>query len=344
MVNDETARFLVRELGSQGGWASPEMSAYDNEDHLQRIIAAAPEHVPGVSDSALTVRELATSAGPADVCIVDREGSVTVVECKLASNTERRRMVIGQVLDYASAISLGGEASFRRQWARRGGVDLGVLEEEAVERLAENIATGRVHLCLAVDRIDADLRRLVEYLNRITRVEIRVTALQLAYARHGGLEILVPSTYGGELADAKAHSSGGSAGPVWTKVSFLEAVLSEGDRALAEKLFDLQEALDVSYGTHDDFWFGTPPRGAVFFHPFGYRYPPMSLWINKSGQLMASGSWTKYPHIATHDGFAELAAFLGQNHMASAPGRRVSDLDLEKFWSVVLDCAQHINA
>lgn len=69
----------------------------------------------------------------------------------------------------------------------------------------------------------------------------------------------------------------------------------------------------------------------------------MSLWVNKSGQLMASGSWTKYPHIATHDGFAELAVFLGQNHRASASGRRVSDLDLERFWSVVLDCAQQIN-
>ena len=37
---------------------------------------------------------------------------------------------------------------------------------------------------MGVDQIDADLRRLVEYLNRITRTEIHFTALQLANAPH----------------------------------------------------------------------------------------------------------------------------------------------------------------
>ena len=79
----------------------------------------------------MTVRELATSAGPADVCIVGPDGSITVVECKLASNSDRRRMVIGQVIDYASAIWLDGEKAFREQWARQGGAELDELWEGA---------------------------------------------------------------------------------------------------------------------------------------------------------------------------------------------------------------------
>lgn len=343
MTEGVESGFLVRKWGSDGAWSSPEMEAYDNENHLQRVIASAPGHVPGVSDDALTVRELHTSAGPADVCIVDLDGSITVVECKLASSSERRRMVIGQVLDYASAISLGGEAWFRGQWVRQSGHDLGALDEGGLERLAANIAAGRIDLCLAVDRIDAELRRLVEYLNRVTRDDISVTAVQLAYARHGDLEILVPSTFGGELAAAKVRTSSSNAGAAWTKESFLDAIDAADDRARALRLFELQESLDDVRGSHGEFWFGTPPRGAIFFHPYGYRYPPISLWINKLGSLMVSGSWTKYRHIDLHDGFADLGEFMGQDHRSVASGRLVSDFDLDQLWAAALACAESIN-
>jgi hypothetical protein len=66
-------------------------------------------------------------------------------------------------------------------WAARVGPDLGsVLAPEGVEELRSRIETATIGLCLAIDRIDADLRRLVEYLNRATHDGIAVTALQLA--------------------------------------------------------------------------------------------------------------------------------------------------------------------
>lgn len=344
MADRSNSGFLVRRFGSTGDWTSPDVEAYANEDHLQRVIAATPGHVPGVSADALTVREFSTSAGPADVCIVDLDGSITVVECKLASNSERRRMVIGQVLDYASAICVEGESWFSQEWARQGGLDLRALGDSSLGQLGHNIEFGRVHLCLVVDRIDADLRRLVEYLNRITRDEIRVTALQLAYARHGNLEFLVPSAYGAELAAAKAKTAGAPRNTTtWTKESFLDAIGSDDDRRRAHSLFVLQESLDDSRGDHDDFWFGASPNGSIFFHPYGYRYPPMSLWINKSGELMTYGSWGYFRHIARHEGFAGLAELLGQDRLGPATGRRVSDLDIDAFWAAVLRCAVEIN-
>ncbi len=120
-------------------------------------------------------------AGPIDVCIVDTDGSVTVVECKLASNSERRRMVIGQVIDYASAIWKDGITAFLSAWGRRGGRNRsGLLNPEAFEGLKSNVDAARINLCLAVDAIDHDLRRLVEYLDEVTLDEVRVTALQLS--------------------------------------------------------------------------------------------------------------------------------------------------------------------
>ncbi|PXW31246.1 UNVERIFIED_CONTAM: hypothetical protein DES50_10512 [Williamsia faeni] len=342
MNASENPGFLVRRLGSADRWVTPDMTAYTDEGHLQQVIVETPSHVSGVSEDAITARELHTSAGPADVCIVDADGTITVVECKLASNSEKRRMVIGQVLDYASAISLGGDIEFRDRWARAGGPDLALLEAASSERLNRNLTEGRIHMCLAVDQIDSDLRRLVEYLNQITRDDIRVTALQLTYARHGDLEILVPSTYGGEIAAAKARSS--STGLRWTKASFLESIASADDRERAIALFERQEAIDDRRGPKDDFWFGTPPTGGIFFHHFGLRFAPFQLWLNVSGVVMVSGLWTNYTAVLHHPGFAELAGYLGRDHTASATGRPLADIDLDEFWPIALRCAESINA
>lgn len=323
---------------------APEAGTYDNESHLQALLAADPARVPCVADGAFSVRELPTSGGPIDVCIVDRDGSLTVVECKLASNSERRRMVIGQVIDYASAIWLDGEASFLAAWRRRGGDDLAeALIPAALDQLKSNIVDARLNLCLAVDLIDADLRRLIEYLNLVTRDQISVTALQLAYARHGDLEILIPSSYGGEIAAAKVRGSGRSADP-WTKELFIGALASESDRRLAEYLFLLSGQLREQKGDHEALWFGARPGGSIFFHPYGLRFPPFQLWVNKAGRLLVYGNWKNFSNLTGHAGFAELAMLLDQDHNAGARGVPAGTLDLDEFWSTALRCAVAINS
>ncbi|UYF97162.1 hypothetical protein OCS65_28505 (plasmid) [Rhodococcus aetherivorans] len=341
MAGTSDGPLLIRDTSTGGTWSSPEMTAYTNEDHLQAIIADAPHHVPGVPEGALAQRELSTSAGPADVCIIDPNGEITVVECKLASNSERRRMVIGQVLDYAAAIWQAGTDAFHRQWSRQGGPDLSELDESSRDQLDRNITDGRIHLCLAVDLIDADLRRLVEYLNLATRDDVRVTALQLTYARHGTVEILVPSTYGGEIAHAKTHAAHQK--DKWTKESFLDAITSPSERALAEKLFTLLDELDERLGSHDDLWFGTYGQGGVFLYPYGLRFAPIQLWVNKAGQLMAYGNWRQYTAVRAHPGFAELARFVGQDHEGAMKGFPVADVDIDQLWAIVLRCARQIN-
>ena len=199
---------LVR-VGGTGAWTSPETMAYTDEAHLRDLLAHDPGRIPGVNAGALTVRELPTSAGFIDVTAIDEDGSITVVECKLGSNRDERRKVIGQVQDYASAIWQTGFEGFQQSWTSRGGKSLSDrLDADALRALEGNIETARIHLCVAVDRIDDDLRRLIEYLNEISRADVAVTAIQLEYARHGDAEILVPTTFGGEIAAVKARESG----------------------------------------------------------------------------------------------------------------------------------------
>ena len=140
-------RILVRRVGSDAAWSSSEISTYDNEGHLQALLVADPTRVPGVTHEASAVAELSTSGGPIDGSIVESDGCLTVVECKLASNSERRRMVIGQVIDYASAIWMDGEESFFRAWQARGGSELTeMLAPDALADLNRNIVEARMNL------------------------------------------------------------------------------------------------------------------------------------------------------------------------------------------------------
>jgi hypothetical protein len=197
-------------------------------------------------------------------------------------------------------------------------------------------------LCLAVDAIDDDLRRLVEYPNKVTLDQVRVTALQLAYARHGDLEILIPSTYGGELAAAKTRTDDRRK-PRWTRETFLEAIATDADRQIAERYFSLVEALPERPGGHALVWYGNKPGGGIFLHPYRLRYAPFQLWVNSSGRLMIYGNWNNWPTIAGHDGFADLAKLLGQNHQDSSKSIPADTLDTDTFWTVALTTATAIN-
>jgi hypothetical protein len=332
---------LVRRAGSPS-WTNPETSAYDNEAHLQSLLVQDPSRIPGVNRQAVAVDELSTSGGPVDVCIVDVDGSLTVVECKLASNSERRRMVIGQVIDYASAIWMDGVPVFLSAWALRGGADLSeALSPDALATLETNIGEARINLCLAVDAINQDLRRLVEYLNQVTLDQVRVTALQLSYARHGDLEILIPSTFGGEIAAVKAR---GDKTP-WTRQSFLDALVSDSDRELAAWYLDKVEATyDQRRGDSPPVWYGTHPRGGLFLHPHGLRYAPLQLWVNTKGRLTLFGNWTNWSTVTGHDGFADLARLLGQDHHSGrSRSVQAEAYDRDAVWAEVLKCAEAVN-
>ena len=83
---------------------------YD-EDWLQQLLFRVPALLPiGDVEPAFegvvpVCRELPTGVGPLDLVYINRQGLLTLVECKLWRNPEARRKVIGQILDYAQEIS-----------------------------------------------------------------------------------------------------------------------------------------------------------------------------------------------------------------------------------------------
>lgn len=196
---------LVRPL--QGLWREPQQVSYAREADLQQILADYPSLIPGVGEGAVACKELQSSAGPADLVVVDQAGSLTLVECKLASNRQVRREIIGQMFDYASAFWRMPMHEFEQRWLTRFGRSLSDSVASAnpdfASAVAANLKEGRFNIVLAVDAINDDLKRIVEYLNATSGPATSVIAVAYKRLLTENTEILMPTTYGEELAEAK---------------------------------------------------------------------------------------------------------------------------------------------
>ncbi|SDJ02414.1 hypothetical protein SAMN05444157_1335 [Frankineae bacterium MT45] len=155
--------------------------------------------------------------GRLDIAVVSLDGSLTLAECKLRSNPEIRREIVGQIMAYASAMSSWTSRDLESSWRGMAGRDLVDeasklaagqqldFDEVAFRRaLDRNLAAGSFRLILAVDNITPELRRIVEFLNRRTADDLEVIAMEFDYIQDGDVQILIPQTYGAEAAARKA--------------------------------------------------------------------------------------------------------------------------------------------
>ena len=203
-------QILIRQ--PDGSWREPVLAGYAAESELQGILAQHPELIPGVSADAATCREFQSAAGPADVVVVDNNGEVTLVECKLATNPQIRREIVGQMFDYASRLWRLGIEEFEARWQDRTGQLLfssasdgdGATRRDAVEH---NLAEGRFRIVLAVDAINEPLKRMTEYLNAMSGPGTSIIAVEYVRLLQGTMEILSAQTYGQELAEAKSAAA-----------------------------------------------------------------------------------------------------------------------------------------
>lgn len=179
------------------GWEAMSAQPYGLEDELQRLLIESPETLlAGPSDAPATVycREFPSDTGPIDLLGVASDGSISLVECKLAKNAEIKRKVVGQVLDYAAALWRMPASEFETRFQRvRGESPFALLrgqsgedwDEQSTRATVEsNLMLGRFRLVIAADRLNDDLRRIVEYVNAQPG-RLRLVALTFPRFAHG---------------------------------------------------------------------------------------------------------------------------------------------------------------
>jgi hypothetical protein len=263
---------LYRKAG--GAWTSPIESGYVSEDHLQAMIDEFPELLPGVSPDSYVCREFSTDSGPIDNLIINaKDGSLTLVECKLAKNPEVRRKILGQIIDYAASLSRLDFEEFHQRWIDRGGIDLTAIETAKGPlslAVTSNLETARFTLLLAVDEINEPLKQMVEYIQDKTDSSTRVALIELARHITGDVEILIPQTYGYEAL--KPQTAARSDREPWSKDEYVAWLLANEPTSVA-----LFESLMNILENRGFVWGGTKsmtPSGAICVKTSkGYRYP-----------------------------------------------------------------------
>ncbi len=227
-----TSKILIRSVG--GPWHLPMSVPFASEDALHTLLQQSPELLPW-SDAAPVVvaRELAVPlTGYADLVFVSAVGEISVVECKLSSNSEMRRHIVGQVFAYASGIAGMNYEQFDLAFSTCTGKPLVEAMAEAVQGedsvwdgenfrsiVAGNLTAGRMGLLIAVDGITEELKRIVEFINSHTTADLRVMALELSLVKHGDMEILLPAVFGEEGLRIKPPTAKPR---VWDEASFFE--------------------------------------------------------------------------------------------------------------------------
>lgn len=208
-------KILVRN-SREGRWRKMDKEGYSNEAELQQLLMDSPHLIPmeDITGSQAQVPVFIPEfglpgSGASDLIGVDESGNITVVECKLAANSEVKRKVVGQVLEYAAFLWQMSYEEFDRRVVRRMGqrlTDLVVAsvssiewsEEEFQRQISETLAAGDFSLIIAVDALNDELRRTIEYLNSRGPSSVKLYALEAQYFADKGLEILVPHVYGAE--------------------------------------------------------------------------------------------------------------------------------------------------
>jgi len=255
---------LIRRSGED--WRSPDVRVYSDEQMLKVLLRKSPQLLPTYVQGAVIVEELIVpSIGSVDLAMVDPAGNVTLVECKLSSNPEIRRAVIGQIFAYAAGVWQTNYTEFDRAFsARNRGVSLADAisqaltdeandewSEEAFRRsLADSLASGKFTLVVAVDEITDELKRVVPYINSHTIPEVQFIALEIGYMRDHDVELIRPTAYG---LESVAEKGGSAQRHMWNADAYF-VKLREYDEAVRKVIESL---VDFSKECHAEFQGGT---------------------------------------------------------------------------------------
>ena len=257
---------------------------FPDEAELQRYVYENPQvlPIPDIKeDVQFTVldKETPVRTGYIDILGVDSEGDLYIIETKLFTNSDKRK-VLAQVLDYGAAMWSAHQApeAFLRLLDERlsqKGTSLrellewsfGQAAEEVEEGMRRCLESGAFRFIILMNRVPSDLKTLIQFVNSYSNFS--VYAVELGHYKHGDLHIFVPHVFGAE--ERKRVPSSGS--KRWNEASFFQVLVEKVDpntAAAMHKLYDFTK----SYA--DEIVWGRGGKGA--FNAKFFIVSPKSLY------------------------------------------------------------------
>ena len=272
-------------------------SRFPNEAELQRYVYENPEVLP-ISDikedAQFTVldKETPVGTGSIDILGVDSDGDLYIIETKLFSNSDKRK-VLAQVLDYGAALwsTYQDPESFLRMLEERlaaRGESLSELlsfgEASEIEAgIKECIQSGSFRFIIMMDQVPSALKDLIQFVN--SHSNFSVYAVELEHYEHGDLHIFVPHVFG---AEERKRGYVSSSSKKWDEASFFQDLEEKTDAhtvAAVRKLYEFskERADEISWGRGS---------GTGSFNPKFYFIDPKALYsVWSNGRITVYFSW-----------------------------------------------------
>jgi len=284
------------------GWEFAEPIEPKVEVELQKLLVESPSLIPvdeireGVSPLVFAISEFGlTGSGNADILAFSPDGDIVIVECKLASNPESKRKVIGQILEYASYLWGINYEEINKRVQKLKGKNLSELIEEAVagewdreislDGVEQSLRNGSFILIIAVDKISKDLKRIIRYMNECSESAFSLHALEMHRFKKDKIEILIPHLYGMSI---KPSAGGGKR----KKLSIDEFFRVLSENVKSEIVNIVKELYEWSQNVADRVWFGTGiGMGSFTFHYLNKGKTISVFTIYTDGKFILNYGW-----------------------------------------------------
>jgi hypothetical protein len=322
-------------------WHLVESAAYGKEAELQHLLAESPSLIsldevrPKAGALLFAVQEFNLPIGSIDLLAFTAGGDIAIIECKLASNQEIKRKVIGQVLEYGAHL-----------WGMRyeeldAGVRMRTGENlaEQIEKLVDSpdwdeeefrsiidtaLVSGNFMLIIVVDEIDDELSRIVQFINACGNPSFEFAALEMRRFQAENSEMLVPRVFG-PVRSSKANPN---LIPTkqWEEGTYFDELIQRNGEGVAKVA---RQILDWS-NRNVQVWWGHGSRTGSFVPYFdhnGTRNQMMAVYTYGSVEIYFYWMSHKPPFDAEEKRFelmTKLNQIPGVNIPREAIGRRPS--------------------
>lgn len=258
---------------------------FAKEKHLQLHLAAHPELLSAEApederrrwllvkrEMGVPGREEGSDRFSLDHLFVDQDAIPTFVEVKRASNTDIRRKVVGQMLEYAANASAywdagGLRSSFESRFpdvetandALSEFIEDDLEAEEFWDAVSDNLKERRLRLIFVADHIPRELRSIVEFLNeQLERTDVIAVEVKQYEEPPDGQRVNIVPRVIGETEMARRVKRTGSRRPRQTEEQFYAQMRDAYPPDVAERVLALYEHAKA-HGSRQKFGRGKSP-------------------------------------------------------------------------------------
>lgn len=310
----------IYHLNEQGLLEPMTEERFPLEDKLQELVANYPKLLSGEQMDPNNPRRwilVGREQGIADIVggsdrwsldhlLIDQDAVPTLVEAKRSENSEIRRSIVGQMMDYAAhATQTWSVSEIRHAFEERCRAENKDPSEELTillqpdgepdidkfwEDVETNLRAANLRLLFVADSIPNDLARVVEFLNeQMPRTEVLAVEIKQFAGEKGSA--LVPRVIG-RTASTPDRSSRKRVRKTVAQV--IEEMSSPGAQAAAQQLVNIAEEYGAKIGRGDS-GFTIRWRNSEWSkqnYTLAWIYPSNEkYWMNTKGFTFGMNDW-----------------------------------------------------